>query len=251
MDKENTSHSESANVADYHLIKIIGKGTYSYVYLGLDEKQTEVAVKAIQRPNFQKVDQRYIDQKMIFMNDASVLDRIQGHPNIVKLIATIPQGTVMSPEGEPLDVDYAMVIETLKGGELSYNLQKYGAFGADLAHHYFKQIVGAIGHMHTKGIAHRDLKPWNVMLSNDLADAKVIDFSYSTPLDQAELKAISAHYILKGFLPGTPQFMAPEQTVKDREPLVDDFSKIDVWALAVMLVYMLTLRFPCSETATE
>lgn len=75
---------------------------------------------------------------MIFMNDATVLERIQGHPNIVKLIKTIPQGTVTSPDGESLEVDYAMVIETLKGGELSYNLQKYGAFDADLAHHFFK-----------------------------------------------------------------------------------------------------------------
>ena len=56
------------------------------------------------------------------MNDAQVLERIQGHPNIVELIKTIPQGTVISPEGESLEVDYAMVIETLKGGELSYNL---------------------------------------------------------------------------------------------------------------------------------
>jgi serine/threonine protein kinase len=36
--------------------------------------------------------------------------------------------------------------------------------------------------MHEKGFAHRDLKPWNVMLVEDLSEAKVIDFSYSTPL---------------------------------------------------------------------
>ena len=120
---------------------------------------------------------------MILMNDASVLERIQGHPNIVRLIRTIPQGKVLSPEGEPVEVDYAMVIETLKGGELSLNLQKYGAFNANMAHHYFKQIASAIGHMHARGVAHRDLKPWNVMLSDDLANAMVIDFSYATPLD--------------------------------------------------------------------
>lgn len=44
--------------------------------------------------------------------------------------------------------------------------------------------------------------------------------------------------------------MAPEQTVKDRVPLVDDFSKIDIWALAVMLVHMHSLQFPCDDTAS-
>ena len=105
--------------------------------------------------------------------------------------------------------------------------------------------------MHARGIAHRDLKPWNVMLTEDFSDAKVIDFSYATPIDLKELQDLPANYILNGWLSGTPQFMAPETNVKDKVPLVDDFSKIDIWALAVMLVYMLTLQFPCDESASE
>ena len=46
------------------------------------------------------------------------------------------------------------------------------------------------------------------MLSDDLSVAKVIDFSYSTPLGKEEFENhIPA---LKGFVPGTKQFMAPE-----------------------------------------
>lgn len=46
------------------------------------------------------------------------------------------------------------------------------------------------------------------MLSDDLANAKVIDFSYSTPLTKSEFE--EAPEILKRYLPGTKQFMAPE-----------------------------------------
>lgn len=58
--------------------------------------------------------------------------------------------------------------------------------------------------MHARGVAHRDLKPWNVMLTEDLSDAKVIDFSYATPIDQKELSELPANYILNGWLSGTP-----------------------------------------------
>lgn len=76
-----------------------------------------------------------------------------------------------------------MAIECIKGGELYYNMSKFGRYSPHVAHYFFVQVVGAIQHMHEKGFCHRDLKPWNIMLSDDLSSAKVIDFSYSTPLD--------------------------------------------------------------------
>ena len=57
--------------------------------------------------------------------------------------------------------------------------------------------------------------------------------------------------ILKGFLPGTKQFMAPEQLPQDKFPLTNDFSKIDVWALGVLLINMLTLDFPFENAQTD
>ena len=45
--------------------------------------------------------------------------------------------------------------------------------------------------------------------------------------------------------------MAPEQMPKDKIPLTDDFSKIDVWALGVLLINMLTLSFPFENAETD
>ena len=69
--------------------------------------------------------------------------------------------------------------------------------------------MNGIAHMHTRGFCHRDMKPWNVMLSDDLSTAKVIDFSYSVSLDQQNFLA-NCPDILKGYLPGTKAYMAPE-----------------------------------------
>jgi serine/threonine protein kinase len=101
-----------------------------------------------------------------------------------------------------------MVLESLHGGELSYNLQKFGRMTPLVAKYFFYQIVDAIAHMHSRGFCHRDLKPWNIMLNDSLSSAKVIDFSYSTPLNADDISEKCPK--LKGWLSGTLYFMAPE-----------------------------------------
>ena len=61
--------------------------------------------------------------------------------------------------------------------------------------------------MHSKGICHRDLKPWNIMLSDDLLDAKVIDFSYSTPLKKKRFVRMSEATL--GIFRWNPIILAP------------------------------------------
>lgn len=94
-----------------------------------------------------------------------------------------------------------MVIESLKGGELYFNMKKFGRFPPRMAHYFFCQVLDAIVHMNNRGFCHRDLKPWNIMLVEDLSSARVIDFSYSTPLNSEKLTECPD--ILKGWLSGT------------------------------------------------
>lgn len=56
------------------------------------------------------------------------------------------------------------------------------------------QLASALSHMHIKGYSHRDLKPWNIMVNDDLTQLKIIDFGYATPLD-AEKLANSSRYL--------------------------------------------------------
>jgi len=77
-----------------------------------------------------------------------------------------------------------LAVKGLKGGELFYNFKKYGRYPTNVTRYFFKQVVDGIAHMHQVGYCHRDLKPWNVMLSDDFTEAKIIDFSYSVNLDK-------------------------------------------------------------------
>lgn len=152
----------------------------------------------------------------------------------MQLIEIVEGGDIETIDGEPMKTDSALVLECIRGGELYYNMRKYGKFSAKVAFHFFSQVVDAICHMHKVGYCHRDLKPWNIMLADDLCSIKVIDFSYSSPL-----KIENCPQFLRGYLSGTKQFMAPEQF----ESAMDDFSKLDVWACGVLLLNMLTLEF--------
>lgn len=81
------------------------------------------------------------------------------------------------------------------------------------------------------GCCHRDLKPWNICLSEDLTQIKLIDFGQATPTDRSK-----AHEYLRGFVSGTRHYMAPELL----DDSINDFSKVDSFAAGVVLINMLT-----------
>ena len=61
-----------------------------------------------------------------------------------------------------------------------------------------------------------------------------------------------ANPILEGWLSGTMQFMAPElYNNKEVKPITNDFSKIDIWALGVLLINMLTVDFAWTNIQTN
>lgn len=126
-----------------------------------------------------------------------------------------------------------LVMELLKGEELSDAIQRTGALPIGDVAEVLSQIGHALEQAHGNGIVHRDLKPENVFLAaskrRDAAfTAKILDFGI------AKLVADSQK---TGTQPlGTPLFMAPEQT--DRKGKISPAT--DVWALGLMAFLLLT-----------
>jgi serine/threonine protein kinase len=91
------------------------------------------------------------------------------HPNIVKYYETY------------IDEKYIyLVMEYIGGGELFDKIaaSKNQVFSEEIAAGYCKKLFGALCHMHAQGVVHRDVKPENIMLSeND--ELKLIDFGLS------------------------------------------------------------------------
>lgn len=98
----------------------------------------------------------------------------------------------------------------------------------------------------TAGFCHRDLKPWNIMVTEDLKSLKIIDFGYATPLDPEKLEAGSK--IFKGKLNCTKNYMAPELYKKIINFPLD---KSDVFSLGVILINFLTGDYAFSHVFKE
>jgi serine/threonine protein kinase len=92
--------------------------------------------------------------------------------------------------------------------------------------------------MHSKGYCHRDIKPWNIMVSSDLSSLKIIDFGYATPVNYETLiHDSSVPECLRHYMSGTESYMAPELFEKDISMSLD---KSDVFALGCLLFNMCT-----------
>lgn len=98
------------------------------------------------------------------------------------------------------------------------------------------QVAGALGAAHERGMAHRDVKPANVLLTLDGA-AKVVDFGIAKLLGDVTQRLTSV-----GTVVGTAAYLAPEQL----DPSADVDGRADVYALGLLLHELLTGRAPFS-----
>jgi serine/threonine protein kinase len=73
------------------------------------------------------------------------------------------------------------VSELAKGGELFYYVKNSGAFSERHARHLFDQMLDALEFLHGQGQCHRDLKPDNVLLTENF-EIKLADFGFAGPM---------------------------------------------------------------------
>lgn len=125
--------------------------------------------------------------------------------------------------------EVVLILELVSGGELfDFIAEKEILLESD-AIEFMKQILEGLGFMHSKNIAHLDLKPENVMLSDKVSpqpNVKLIDFGLAHHFHQAEEYKSSS---------GTPQYIAPE--VVKCEPLS---TATDMWSIGVITYILLS-----------
>jgi serine/threonine-protein kinase len=108
-----------------------------------------------------------------------------------------------------------------------------------------RDVASAIAHAHEHGVAHRDLKPDNVLLSSGYA--VVTDFCIAKAVSSARGES-DVELTSNGMTVGTPAYMAPEQAAAD--PAADH--RVDVYALGIMAYEILTGQRPfIGRTAQE
>jgi eukaryotic-like serine/threonine-protein kinase len=137
-----------------------------------------------------------------------------------------------------------MVMEYLEGRSLSKLIRKRAPLPVYQAVDLVLQACDALGEAHERGIVHRDVKPSNLFLTKRTDGStllKVLDFGISKAsqlTDDAEPTLTESYMVL-----GSPQYLSPEQIIDVRT--VD--ARTDIWALGVVLYYMLAGVRPFEE----
>ena len=148
------------------------------------------------------------------------------HNNIVNLrgsgIAAFKEQTVVT-----LDIPY-LVFDYVPFGEVFDYVFYVGKFPENIARFYFKQLISAVQYLHSKGIAHRDLKLQNVLFDEHF-NLKVADFGFATALGGLLQESL-----------GTDGSKAPEI----EEGRLYSGEAVDVFACGVILFTMLSRLVP-------
>jgi eukaryotic-like serine/threonine-protein kinase len=135
-----------------------------------------------------------------------------------------------------------MVMELLRGNDLSVVIREQGALPVHVAVQYVLQACEALAEAHAIGIVHRDLKPANLFLTARADGSpciKVLDFGIS------KVASVSGSGSDMGMtrtqaIMGSPLYMSPEQMASSRD--VDQ--RADVWAIGCVLYELMTGRVP-------
>jgi len=138
------------------------------------------------------------------------------------------------PSGAPF-----MVMELLRGKDLSAHLSAVGPLPIPEAVDFVLQTCDAIAEAHALGIVHRDLKPSNLFLTHRSDGApliKVLDFGISKTRPDADDPSFQATLTSTRSVIGSPAYMAPEQIRDARH--VD--ARVDVWSLGLILYELLS-----------
>jgi serine/threonine-protein kinase len=212
----------------YRVDSVLGEGGMALVFeghhLGLDRA---IAVKVL-KPEF--VSDRQILAR--FEREARAVSRLE-HPGIVRMLDV---GTADVPG---IDTPLAfLVMERLRGAELSDVLRKEGPAAAPQALAWLEEMLGAIGHAHGRGIVHRDLKPENVFVCEPEEEGppvlKLVDFGIAKMVESS-----GGALTQVGMIFGTPGYMSPEQATGMP---VD--ARTDLYSVGVMFYEMLSGRVP-------
>ncbi len=204
-------------VADrFELGHLIGEGGVGRVYKGTDTQTGEpVAIKAL-RP---EIILEAPDMVERFRREGQALRELN-HPNIVKVLATVEEAS----QGY-------IIMEYVAGGSLADLLRNQPQLPLERALSIGLEVADALARAHHLHIIHRDIKPGNILLSEDgtprLTDFGLAHLGGFPPITKA------------GHVIGTFQYLSPEGC--NRQPMDE---RADIWSLGVVLFEMLAGERP-------
>lgn len=192
--------------------KLLGHGSFSRVYGGYACSYTPVAIKKIPMVEAEKE-----KNKKYLTSEISIMTKLK-HENIVNLLDVIWE-----------ENDLYLVLERCGGGDFKKYLNGQ-AMRERYAQFFLKQLASGLKYLHDNNISHRDLKPQNLLLSEDYKVLKISDFGFA--------KIVGSN-ALQETICGSPMYMAPE--IMDHLPYSD---KSDLWSVGIITYEVMFGKYP-------
>ncbi len=209
-------------VGNYTILKLIGRGGMSNVYLANrsdGQFEQQVAIKCLPIAVFNQ-------ETIAFQKkEQQILAKFQ-HPGIATLLdagvskSNVPYFVMEYINGTPIDVYI---------NEKNFNQQQ--------RLQYFLHVADAVSYAHSRFILHLDLKAANILVT-DSGQVKLLDFGISSPFNSVDNS--------RRVFMGTPQIAAPEQITNNPSTV-----ETDIYQLGSLLHKLTTGKLPLDESLTE
>ena len=218
-EEENVAEIGTFLEGKYEILKLIGRGGMSKVYLAMDKNlNKQWAVKEIQKRGTREESKIFIQSALAEANLMKKLD----HPCLPRIVDIIEREEVIY-----------VVMDYIEGEPLNRVLDKEGAQEQEKVIRWAKDLCGALNYLHhqTPPIIYRDMKPANIMLQPN-GNVKLIDFGIAREFKDGNIEDTTSL--------GTKGYAAPEQFGGrgQTDP------RTDIYCLGVTLYHLLTGKNP-------
>lgn len=224
--------TDKSRLDNFEVHRTLGKGATAKVKLVQDPVTKDYFAAKILKNQTENLQTRF---REIMQNEMQSLNRVN-HPNVVRLVHSNENGVYAKKQSRGNYNCMYMVMDLCPNGELFDVLFKTGAFAEPICRFYFKQIIEGLEACHGIGIAHRDMKPENILFDAEF-NLKIADFGFSILLMGRDGTGV-LHTRL-----GTESYMAPELHM--RRPYTGE--SVDLFAAGIILFIMLSQNPPFSR----
>ena len=207
------------DLPDYRILRELGRGGMGVVYLAHNQLMgRDEVLKVVSR---QLLDRSGVLDR--FLREIRAAARLH-HPNVVTAYSAFRGGE---------HIVFAM--EYVEGLDLARMVKSRGPLPVSNSCFYIQQSALGLQHAHERGMVHRDIKPGNLILAKEggRAIVKVLDFGLAKATSEDPL---DAGLTREGQMLGTPDFIAPEQTLDAQKADI----RADIYSLGCTLYYLLS-----------
>ncbi|WRT64494.1 uncharacterized protein IL334_001426 [Kwoniella shivajii] len=230
----------------------LGSGSWGMVHLGTHiSNKIQVAIKTV---NCQPGYEYKIKLEIRILKDVD-------HPNILRLLDYVAH----KDDDEVQKIH--LVLELVTGGDMFSYIQKHVHLREDETRWIGWQLISGLKYLHEKGIAHRDVKPENILLHTSCAYPRILLGDFGSAITKSRLLStlddglhhskpydanVTSIYLPPEYVKGSCGLVPPYEGVKE------DVGKrwwreergMDMWATGVTLYWIATWRHPYSDINT-